>query len=458
MITIRNHLCVSQEESQGPTGADRKDAGGHPRTGHQVLFAARRSAAEDPDIRSAAPEDPAVPVGQDDLPGAAAMEGSGPAFLAAVVARGPLPQGGDVVLGARWHVLPRHRQPVQDAAAVALPERGRWCVGHAAAVQLVARHKGDRPAEPHQDVPVDQGGVPGGHRMRLRLRDRRIRMTGSPTAAQYTERVLLYGHVQTATLLLSLLLLILLILLHLLLPLLSRVPTTLIIIIIINFTSRTTRCALLVLMYETHDLFFLDQLDVKSPVHTSAVRVPPADVRVHENDRSRERFARNVRNVLGTVPAANDRHAAVRVRFGRTCRPGCGRRRVRSFPVETTRWLLFSVALDKDGRTDDSCRLAGVDPTGPRGATFGRTRLSRRQQRLNGVQARRPRPAAARHRFCTARPAHVPRSHHSTTDTAAWCLLADEHGLLFFPVEMTNCVSSLRVRVQVHLTYAFTKM
>lgn len=170
-------VCVAQEESQGPTGAHRKDAGEHPRTGHQVLLAARRPAAEDPDIRSTAPEDPAVPVGQDDVPGPAPVEGSGPTVLAAVAARGPLPQGRDVVLGARGHVLPRHPKPVQDAAAVALPERGRRRVGHAAAVQLAARHQGVRSAEPHQGVPVDQGGVPGGDRVRLRLRDRRLRMT-----------------------------------------------------------------------------------------------------------------------------------------------------------------------------------------------------------------------------------------------------------------------------------------
>lgn len=93
------------------------------------------------------------------MPDAAAVEGPGPAVLAAVAARGPLRQGRDVVLGAGRHVLPGHRQPVQDAVAVALPERQRRPVSHAAAVQQPDRgHQGVREhGKRHQGVPVDQG-------------------------------------------------------------------------------------------------------------------------------------------------------------------------------------------------------------------------------------------------------------------------------------------------------------
>jgi len=56
------------------------------------------------------------------VPGAQAVEGPGPAVLAAVAARGPLSQGRDVVLGTRGHVLPSHWEHVQDDFAMALPE------------------------------------------------------------------------------------------------------------------------------------------------------------------------------------------------------------------------------------------------------------------------------------------------------------------------------------------------
>lgn len=174
-----------QEEPPGPVGSSRQDAGGDPRAGHQVLHAARRPTAADPDIRTAAPEDPAVPVGPDHVPGPAPVEGPGPAVLAAVAARGPLRQGREVVLGAGRHVLPRGQQSVQNAAPVALPHQS--VVRRAPAVQQPAARRQDSPNRrrrrrrpdrhpTRQGVPVDQGRVSGGHGVRLRLRPRTGRL------------------------------------------------------------------------------------------------------------------------------------------------------------------------------------------------------------------------------------------------------------------------------------------
>lgn len=181
-------LFVVQEEPPGPVGSSRQDACGDPRAGHQVLHAARRPTAADPDIRTTAPKDPTVPVGPDHVPGPAPVEGPGPAVLAAVAARRPLRQGREVVLGAGRHVLPRDQQPVQNAAPVALPHQS--VVRRSPAVQQPAarrqdspgrrRRPGRHPARP--GVPVDQGRVSGGHRVRLRLRPRtgRLRVNGCP--------------------------------------------------------------------------------------------------------------------------------------------------------------------------------------------------------------------------------------------------------------------------------------
>lgn len=96
------------------------------------------------------------------------MEGPRPTVLAAVAAGGPLSQGRDIMLDTRRHVLPGHRQPVQDPVAVALPEQQRP-VGHAPPVQQPTGHHDARHHRLRKGVSVDQGGVPSGDQVRVRM-------------------------------------------------------------------------------------------------------------------------------------------------------------------------------------------------------------------------------------------------------------------------------------------------
>lgn len=118
-------------------------------------------------------------MGQDLLPDGTTVEGPWPTVLATVVAGRPLSQGRDVMLDTRRHVLPGHRQPIQDPVAVALPEQQRP-VGHAPPVQQPAGHHDARHHRLHKGVPVDQGGVPSGDQVRMRMcgRLRMMRSTG----------------------------------------------------------------------------------------------------------------------------------------------------------------------------------------------------------------------------------------------------------------------------------------
>lgn len=139
---------VTQEEPSRSIGTDREDAHEYPQIGHEIFLAIQRPAAEDPDIRTTAPENPTVPLGSDHVSGGPAMEGPGPAVLASVAARGQLSPRQRVVFCAVWYVLPGHEERVQDAVAVALQpsehdrrRRRRWSIGRTAAVQQSAGHE-----------------------------------------------------------------------------------------------------------------------------------------------------------------------------------------------------------------------------------------------------------------------------------------------------------------------------